>query len=221
MKTSKVSSVQLTGDVAPVYDLTVDGTASFFANGILVHNTKDPSVNQWPWEVRSSIIPVEGKKFVFFDWSGAELYLAAKWAKCEPLTSRYEAGEDLHRFIASKILGREITTNEEREISKVVSFATIYGSEGDSVARALRIDRGKGVFYVQKFLAEFPEIATLRAKIIAYAKKTGYTKTRLGRYRKLPGIHSSNNREVDKAARQSFNTAIQGGVADFMKLGVI
>jgi DNA polymerase-1 len=190
-----------------------DGTARVY--------TSNPSVNQWPWEVRSAVVPHPGHKFVFFDWSAAELVLAAYWAKCSDLIERYERGEDLHRYISSCVLGKDDITDEEREVSKIVVFATIFGSEGDAPARALNISREEGEALVQRFLRIFPEIADLRDSVVGGCKETGYTMNYFGRIRQLPGILSDIPEEHEKARRQAFNTAIQGGTADCAKRAVI
>ena len=171
--------------------------------------------------IRDSVVPSPGKKFVFFDWSAAELYLIALMANCTDLLDLYHRKEDLHSFIASEILNKPNITKEDREVSKVVVFATTYGSEGAAVGTALQISTDEGAAYVQKFLNRFSEIRKLQNDIFKYAAKTGYTKTPYGRYRKLPLLHSQVKKEAAKGQRQAFNTAVQGGVADYMKMAAI
>ena len=48
LKLDKVVKVERLDSQEPVYDLSVPTTQSFFADGILVHNCSDPSVNQYP-----------------------------------------------------------------------------------------------------------------------------------------------------------------------------
>jgi DNA polymerase-1 len=196
-----------------VEQIGYDGTARVY--------TSDPSINQWPWEVRASIVPRPGFKFVFFDWSAAELAFAAYWSNCRDLIDRYEAGEDLHRFVSAEILGKKTVTDAEREVSKVVVFATIFGSEGAAVARSLKCSPEEGAQKVLKFLDRFPEIREKRDLVFAYSDKTKFTKNIFGRYRKLDLMFSQNEADIQKGHRQAFNTAIQGGIADCYKRAVI
>jgi DNA polymerase-1 len=53
---------------------------------------------------------------------------------------------------------------------------------------------------------------------VAEAKRTTYTETYFGRLRRLPDILSRETAKVRKAERQVFNTAIQGSIADCMKI---
>lgn len=176
-----------------------------------------PSVNSWPKPMRGAIVPSPGKKFAFFDWKGAELYLAAYWSKCTKLLDWFNSGVDPHTEIAKLLLGKTEVTKDDRALSKVCTFATIYGSEGGAVARQLNITFDEAKAIVDRYLALFPEIVQLRDTLRRYAKDTFHTKTMTGRYRKLTNLSSRDQMALDKGLRQVFNTAIQSGVADFFK----
>ena len=132
-----------------------------------------------------------------------------------------QAGKDLHTEISKQLLGKDQITKEERKVSKVVTFASIYGSEGPAVSRALNISPDEGAALVQAYAKLFPEISELRNKIVAMTHQTTYTKTIYGRLRRLPLIKSDNQRDVEKAERQAFNTAIQASCADLFKLAAV
>lgn len=195
-----------------VEQIGYDGTSRVY--------TSDPSVQQLPAEFRDCIIPQKGKKFLYMDWSGAEMYIAAYWSKCQDILSYFEEGMDPHTEVSKRILGKSLITKEERATSKVVTFATFYGSQGAAVARALHCSNEQGANLVQKYLSEYPEIKELRSKIVAYAHKNGFTRTMFRRYRRLPNINSFIPQEVEKSERQAFNTAIQNSCADFYKTAV-
>lgn len=176
-----------------------------------------PSVQQYPRELRKSVIPEQGKKFVYLDWSAAELYLASYWAQETLILDWYHSGVDLHSKLSSILLGKDEVTKEEREVSKTITFASIYGSEGDAVARNLNISLDDAQALIRKYWSTLKEIAQLRQDVIMEAKEFGYTKTFIGRRRSLPLIKSHSQQEVKKGERQAFNTAIQASVADFYK----
>ena len=207
----KIPMWEVSGKVHPqIEQVGFDGTSRVYST--------DPSVNQWPKELRYSVKPAPGKKFVMFDWKSAELYIAAYWSKCKILLDWFDQGIDLHTEISKRLLGKENITKEERSVSKVVTFSTIYGSEGAATARALHIPLDQAQDLVAGYLSLFPEIKNLRDRAIAYCRKTTYTKTMLGRPRQLPNIKSPVPAEVRGAERQAFNTAIQASCADFFKI---
>jgi len=177
-----------------------------------------PSVTSYPEELRKVFVPSEGKKFLYADWSSAELIAMAYWAGCDELIQAYENGEDLHRLISSRILDKDDISEEEREVSKIVSFSIIYGSEGDSIARNLQIPRSEGVAYKDKFLDEFIEIDVHCEYLRDITQNTTYTYTYFGRPRRLPHVKSTSSTKVERALRQSVNSAIQGTIADCVKI---
>lgn len=212
--TKKIPNFIIDGRITfSVEQIGYDGTARVY--------TKDTSVNQIPKEIREAIIPEEGRKFVMFDWSSAELYIAAYWAKCKKIIDWYQSGVDLHTEISKEFLGLDNVTKEQRNISKVVSFATIYGSEGAAVGRRLNIPLDEAKDLVADYMKTFPEIAQLRAKIVSLAHKNYCTKTVYGRMRRLPEINSDNQFVREKCERQAFNTAIQASCADFFKKAAV
>lgn len=207
----KVPQWEIGGKLHPqIEQIGYDGTSRVYST--------DPSVNQYPKELRYSIKPDAGKKFVMFDLKSAELYIAAYWSKCSLLLDWFSQGVDLHSEISKRLLGKDHITKEERAVSKVVTFSTIYGSEGAATARALHIPLDQAQDLVAGYMRLFPEIKNLRDRAIAYCHKTTYTKTMIGRPRQLPNIKSAVPAEVRGAERQAFNTAIQASCADFFKI---
>lgn len=190
-----------------------DGTSRVYS--------RDTSVNQLPKEFREAIIPSPGKKFVMFDWSSAELYIAAYWSKCKKILDWYNSSADLHTEISKLILGVDFIDKEMRKISKVISFSTIYGSEGGAASEQLNITFDEAKDLVKKYFELFPEIRDLRGRAISYCHVNGCTSTLMGRKRRIPEIFSNSTQEVMSAERKAFNTAIQGSCADFFKLATI
>lgn len=181
--------------------------------------TSDPSVNQWNWEVRSSVVPREGKVFYFADISAFEMAYLAKEAGETSIIEFYNSGKDFHRMIASSVFGKpeEMITDKERETIKVVEYATVYGSEGGSVAQALRIPYEDATKIVQSFLNRFPKIRELRDKIYSQALRTGCVRTKMGRWRRVIDVYSASDEEKSSGCRAAFNFYIQSGAGDLMK----
>lgn len=185
--------------------------------------TENPSTNQWPIALRKAVKPAFGKKFVYLDVKAGELITVAVFGGQQDLIDLYYEGKDLHRYVASKILGvsQEEITEEMREVSKVVTFSIIFGSEGAAAARALRVPLSVAEGYVRKFREMFPKIEQFRLRTNEKVLETGYAITPLGRYRRIPEAFSSSKWARAKAERKAFNTVCQTGLADFMKVGMV
>ena len=193
-----------------VEQIGYDGTARIY--------TKDFSVNQLPKPMRASIIPHDGKKFLFFDWSAAELGILFYWSKCKKGLEWYQNKEDIHTKVMQELLQKEEVSKEDRAVSKVLSFATCYGGNAFTIAKDLNISEDEGQEFLDAYNCLFPEIGRLRAQMVHDAHQNGGTKTIIGRFRKLPALFSSMDSERSSAERQVFNTAIQGSCADLQKI---
>jgi DNA polymerase-1 len=67
----------------------------------------------------------------------------------------------------------------------------------------------------------FPEIHAFKQYTIDYARKYGYLETLIGRKRRVKGLKASEKGIRLGAERQAFNSLIQGGAADLIKLSMI
>ena len=69
--------------------------------------------------------------------------------------------------------------------------------------------------------ADRPEVKQWQQRVIEEAKRTGNTRTLMGRYRKLPEINSRDRGKQGHSARAAINTPIQGGAADVVMLAMV
>lgn len=185
--------------------------------------TENPSINQIPKALASSIVPAKGKKFVYCDWSGAELILLSYSAGQNDIILVYESGGDIHRFVASKVLGipQSDISDEQKEISKIITFSIVYGSKGGAASRALQIDYDQGEKLVATFMAIFTKIKSFQDSQVHKADRTGLAITMIGRRRSIDKIKSHIPKVRAQGERQALNTPIQNGLADFQKLALI
>lgn len=99
-------------------------------------SSSKPNVQNIPRELRSILKAKEGYTFVIGDFSQIELRIAADYVGDEIMISVINKGEDLHKFTASLITGKDIKdiTKEERQLAKAANFGLIYGMSEKSLA---------------------------------------------------------------------------------------
>lgn len=182
--------------------------------------TEDPAVNSWNWTLRGCVIPAGGGYFYTADVSAFELMVAAYAADEQKLLIPYSEGKDIHRRAGADIFSctEEEVDEDRREATKVVEFATIFGSEGAAVARKLKIPLEDAAALVARFMDKHSKIKALRDRIHAEVMRTGMVHTHLGRFRKIPEAFGGTSREQDSAKRKAFNTFCQSGAADIQKI---
>lgn len=115
--------------------------------------TEKPATNSLSTAARKAVIPESGYKFVYVDWKSAELILAAQEAEESNITGPYFAGEDVFRNLAASLYGCTVeeVSIDEREVTKIVQYAALYGSEGAAVSAALKAPFSVGANWVEKF----------------------------------------------------------------------
>lgn len=191
-----------------------DGTARMY--------TKDFAVNMLNWSMREAVLPSEGKKFLFFDYKAAELFIVLNWSGCKQAVEWYQSGKDLHTEVMKILLNKESPTKEERNQSKVLSFSQIYGGNAETIRKDLNCSIQYAEKLEQDYLNLFPEIAQMRADAINFAHQNGYTETLLGRRRYLSNINNTWDQSLmAKDERRAFNTKIQATCASLLKTACI
>ena len=90
-----------------------------------------PNLQQIPHDprFRALFVPAPGKVFVGADFNLMEMRAIAHISAEPEMTAAFECGDDLHRLVASEMLGKlpEDVTKEERNAAKAVNFGAIYG----------------------------------------------------------------------------------------------
>src|ERR1035437_2298077 len=79
--------------------------------------------------VRKAFITEKGSKLVAFDYSQAELRIAAFLSEDQKLLDVFKKGEDIHTVVASEVFGvsKENVDKDMRRKAKVINFGIMYG----------------------------------------------------------------------------------------------
>jgi len=164
-------------------------------------------------------------------WQGKEMMDLYRKNPSEDLLKKVDTYADIHKQTAAMVFNKPIedVTKDERQISKAVVFAILYGSTTRAVAEA----RGKTVEEVERWFAQFyerfPKIANWKHRIEKHVQDFGYLEAPHGRRRHLPIFdlyRDDQNRynenlvpreyksKIATALRQSVNSPIQGIASD-------
>lgn len=157
------------------------------------------------------------------DYSQIEMRIMAHLSGDEGLIEAFRTGEDLHRFVGSRVfhVDPQDVTNEMRAKVKAMSYGLAYGLSAFGLSKQLAIgtDEAKGL--MDEYFARFGGVRDYLREIVAQASLTGYTETMLGRRRYLPDLTSTNRQRRDMAERMALNAPIQGSAADIIKLAML
>ena len=157
------------------------------------------------------------------DYSQIEMRIMAHLSADEGLVEAFTAGEDLHRFVGSRVFHVDPAdvTGEMRSKVKAMSYGLAYGLSAFGLSRQLRIpvDEARGL--MEEYFERFGGVRDYLRGVVDEARSTGWTATVLGRRRYLPDLTSGNRQRREMAERMALNAPIQGSAADLVKVAML
>jgi DNA polymerase I len=174
-------------------------------------------------EIRAAFVPREGWTLVVADYSQIELRLLAHMSKDSVLVSAFRSGEDIHTRTAAEVFGTPplMVTPEMRRNAKAVNFGIVYGQTPFGLAAQLGIDRKEAEVYIRNYFERYSGVKKFIEQTIEEVRRTGVSKTLLGRERPIPDMHARNPNARSFAERTAVNTPLQGTAADLIKMAMI
>ncbi len=172
---------------------------------------------------RQAFVPSVGRRLLVADYDQVELRAIAHLSGDPGLTAAFEAGEDIHRTVASRVFGvdRDTVDIGQRSTAKMVSYGLAYGMEAYGLSQRLNVPVEEAKVILDAFFEGFPAVHDYMERTVAEARNSGYTVTEFGRRRLLPDLLSGNYQVRQGAERQAMNAGIQGLAADLFKMALI
>ncbi|SLM94362.1 DNA polymerase I [Brachybacterium nesterenkovii] len=157
------------------------------------------------------------------DYSQIEMRIMAHLSGDEGLIEAFRSGEDLHRYVASRVfdVAPEDVDPAMRSKTKAVSYGLAYGLSAFGLARQLHISQKEATALRDGYFERFGGVRDYLRASVETARETGYTETILGRRRYLPDLTSDNRQRRENAERVALNSPIQGSAADIIKLAML
>jgi DNA polymerase-1 len=174
-------------------------------------------------EIRAAFIPRPGWKLVVADYSQIELRLLAHMSRDAVLVEAFRNGEDIHTRTAAEVMGIPplMVGPEDRRRAKAVNFGIVYGISPFGLSQQLGISRGEAELYIRSYFERYIGVKKFIESTIAEVRRTGVTRTLLGRERPIPEMNSRNPSARGFAERTAVNSPLQGTAADLIKLAMV
>lgn len=157
------------------------------------------------------------------DYSQVEMRIMAHLSQDEGLIEAFRSGEDLHRFVASRVfhIPLEEVSSDDRSRVKAISYGLAYGLSAYGLSRSLVIPVDEAQGLMDGYFDRFGGVRDYLTGVVEQATKDGYTSTIMGRRRYLPDLTSSNRQRRENAKRVALNAPIQGSAADLIKIAMV
>ncbi|HWM33349.1 MAG TPA: DNA polymerase I [Pseudolysinimonas sp.] len=210
------------GRIHTTYEQTGAATGRLSSNDPNLQNI--PIKTEVGREVRSAFTMGEGfQTLLTADYSQIEMRIMAHLSEDEGLIQAFHSGEDLHRFVGSRVFGvdpSEVTPAMRVKV-KAMSYGLAYGLSPFGLSKQLRIETGEAKELMADYFARFGGVRDYLRGVVAQAKEDGYTTTIFGRRRPFTDLTSSNRVLRENAERQALNSPIQGSAADIIKRAML
>jgi DNA polymerase-1 len=157
------------------------------------------------------------------DYSQIEMRIMAHLSGDAGLIEAFRSGEDLHRFVGSRVFAvppAEVSPAMRAKV-KAMSYGLAYGLSAFGLSRQLTIDVDEARGLMDEYFERFGGVRDYLRGVVAEARQTGWTATLLGRRRYLPDLTSDNRQRREMAERMALNAPIQGSAADLVKVAML
>ncbi|XP_073895336.1 DNA polymerase nu isoform X2 [Macaca fascicularis] len=174
---------------------------------------------------RAMFVSSKGHTFLAADFSQIELRILAHLSGDPELLKLFQESErdDVFSTLTSqwKDVPMEHVTHADREQTKRVVYAVVYGAVKERLAACLGVPVQEAAQFLESFLQKYKKIKDFARAAIAQCHRTGYVVSIMGRRRPLPRIHAHDQQLRAQAERQAVNFVVQGSAADLCKLAMI
>ena len=157
------------------------------------------------------------------DYSQIEMRIMAHLSGDAGLIEAFNSGEDLHRFVGSRIFGVDPAdvSPAMRTKVKAMSYGLAYGLSAFGLSKQLRIENSEAKQLMTDYFERFGAVRDYLRSVVDQAREDGYTETIFGRRRPFPDLASNNRVLKQNAERAALNAPIQGSAADILKRAML
>jgi DNA polymerase-1 len=192
-------------------------------------SSSDPNLQNIPVrtelgrQIRAAFIAEPGWTLLSADYSQIELRVMAHFSEDPVLLEAFRSGQDIHSRTAQEVfgVGAMAQTAEHRRAAKVINFGIIYGLSPFGLAQNLGIDQKEAARFIAAYFERYSGVKRYLDRTLEEVRRTGFTRTLLGRRRPIPEITSPQFNLRNLAERTALNTPLQGTAADIIKLAMI
>ena len=173
--------------------------------------------------IRRAFVAAPGRALVSVDYRQLGLHVLAHLTKDPALVEPLRRHDDLHVLTAAAVLEKppEAVTTDERQIGKVVNFATFAGQGASALALQLGITAQEARELIARFDRRYAQVRAFQDEQLRLARERGYIETIAGRRWPIGGLESLDPHDRSYAERMARRATHEGSVADVSRRGLL
>lgn len=174
-------------------------------------------------EIRRAFVAPPGRVLMSVDYSQLGLYVLAHLSKDPALIEPLRDRADMHALTAAAVLEKPTkhVTLEERQLGKVINFATIAGQGANALALQLGISAAAAKGYIARFDRHYAKVREFQDEQLSLAKEQGFIVTLAGRRWPIDGLMSLDSQLRSYAERLARRATHEGSVADVARRALL
>jgi DNA polymerase-1 len=171
--------------------------------------------------IRRAFVAQPGWVLMSVDFNQLGLHVLAHLTKDPALVEPLRARADMHALTAKAVLGKDDITPDDRQLGKVVNFATFAGQGASALAMQLAVTAARAKELIARFDAHYAQVRAFQDEQLRLARERGYIVTIAGRKWPIGGLESLDNELRSYAERLARRATHEGSVADVARRALL
>ena len=196
-------------------------------NGHLVNTNPDlgrvPGRTPEMAMIRRAFVAAPGRLLMSVDFNQLGLYVLAHLTKDPALVEPLRNRDDMHLLTAAAVLEKpvEAITTDERQLGKVVNFATFAGQGASALALSLGVSAQDAKELIARFDRRYAGVRAFQDEQLRLARERGYIVTIAGRTWPIGGLESLDPHDRSYAERLARRATHEGSVSDVARRALL
>ncbi|MCC6338119.1 MAG: hypothetical protein IT380_29510 [Myxococcales bacterium] len=173
--------------------------------------------------VRRAFVARPGHVLMSVDYNQLGLHVLAHLTKDPALVEPLKEKADVHRLTAAAVLEKrpEEVTADERQLGKVVNFATFAGQGASALALQLGVEAAEAKQLIARFDRKYSQVRAFQDEQERLARERGFLVTIAGRHWPIGGLESLDPMLRGYAERLARRGTHEGSVCDVSRRGLL
>jgi|GEM_PF-856626 len=173
--------------------------------------------------IRRAFVAAPGHLLMSVDFNQLGLHVLAHLTKDPALVEPLRRRADMHVLTAAAILEKrpEEVTTEQRQLGKVVNFATFAGQGASALALQLGVSAQEAKDYIARFDRHYAKVRAFQDEQLRLAKTQGYIVTIAGRHWPIGDLESLDSQLRSYAERMARRATHEGSVQDVSRRALL
>ena len=173
--------------------------------------------------IRRAFVAPPGRVLMSVDFSQLGLYVLAHLTKDPALVEPLRGRGDVHLLTASAVLEKpiEAITPDDRQLGKIVNFATFAGQGSSALALDLGVSAQEAKELIARFDCRYAKVREFQDEQLRLARQRGHIVTIAGRRWPIGGLESLDPHDRSYAERLARRATHEGSVADVARRALL